>query len=93
MKWLGKGEDYIYCVKRKSQCNKTETLHTYNYTLGIGTHSLLWSHLLWGAFSAFSAAIAIIITVQLFTFHQIPIIAVEQKQHGMISLSHTSPYE
>ena len=44
------------------------------YTLGIGTLSLIRSHLLWEEFSAFSAA-NIIQNFSDFSFHQVPIAA------------------
>ena len=44
------------------------------YTLGIGTLSLIWSYLLWGEFSAFSAA-NIIQNFSDISFHQVPITA------------------
>ena len=45
------------------------------YTPGIGTLSLIRSHLLWGEFSAFSAANVIQIFFSDFSFHQVPITA------------------
>ena len=62
------------------------------YTPGTGTLSYIWSHLLWGEFSAFSAANAIL-NFPIVRSTRYPSLLGGQRQYGMKSLPNASTHD